>query len=193
MSTEEPKINIKVSLPSLGDIEPAPVSRRRVPPSLASRYEDIRFLGEGGMGTVYRAKDPRLGRIVAVKLLKGDNADLWQRFVAEARAQASIQHDNVCHIYDAGEVDGEPFIAMQYIDGAPLSKLKDKLTLEQSIRIMHQISMAVHEAHRLGIIHRDIKPGNILCEKLPDGTTKPYVGVRLQSLTNITSSIFGSS
>lgn len=127
------------------------------------------------MGTVYRAKDPRLGRIVAVKLLKGDNADLWQRFVAEARAQASIQHDNVCHIYDAGEVDGEPFIAMQYIDGEPLSKLKDKLTLEQCIRIMHQISMAVHEAHRLGIIHRDIKPGNILCEKLPDGTTKPYI------------------
>ncbi|HRI64359.1 MAG TPA: protein kinase [Polyangium sp.] len=175
MTTEEPKLNIKVSLPSLSEIEAAPMSRRRVPPALASRYEDIRFLGEGGMGTVYRARDPRLGRIVAVKLLKGDNADLWQRFVAEARAQASIQHDNVCHIYDAGEFDGEPFIAMQYIDGEPLSKMKDKLPLEQSIRIMHQISMAVHEAHRLGIIHRDIKPGNILCEKLPDGTMKPYI------------------
>ncbi len=175
MTTEEPKLNIKVSLPSLSEIEAAPMSRRRVPPALASRYEDIRFLGEGGMGTVYRARDPRLGRIVAVKLLKGDNADLWQRFVAEARAQASIQHENVCHIYDAGEFDGEPFIAMQYIDGEPLSKMKDKLPLEQSIRIMHQISMAVHEAHRLGIIHRDIKPGNILCEKLPDGTMKPYI------------------
>lgn len=175
MSTEGPKANILVSLPSLGDIEAAPMSRRRVPPSLASRYEDIRFLGEGGMGTVYRARDPRLGRVVAVKLLKGDNADLWQRFVAEARAQASIQHENVCHIYDAGEFDGEPFIAMQYIDGESLSKLKDKLSLEQSLRIMYQISMAVHEAHRLGIIHRDIKPGNILCEKLPDGALKPYI------------------
>ncbi|HMY17545.1 MAG TPA: protein kinase, partial [Polyangium sp.] len=151
------------------------MSRRRVPPALAGRYEDIRFLGEGGMGTVYRARDPRLGRVVAVKLLKGDNADLWQRFVAEARAQASIQHENVCHIYDAGEFDGEPFIAMQYIDGEPLSKLKDKLTLEQLIRMMRQISLAVHEAHRLGIIHRDIKPGNVLCEKLPDGTYKPYI------------------
>jgi len=175
VSTEEPKPNIRVSLPSLGDIEAAPMSRRRVPPALASRYEDIRFLGEGGMGTVYRAKDPRLGRVVAVKLLKSDNADSWQRFVAEARAQASIQHDNVCHIYDAGEFDGEPFIAMQYIEGESLSKLKDKLTIEQSLRIMQKVSMAVHEAHRLGIIHRDIKPGNILCEKQPDGTVKPYI------------------
>lgn len=175
MTTEEPKQNIRVSLPSLGDLEAGPMSRRRVPPALASRYEDIRFLGEGGMGTVYRAKDPRLGRIVAVKLLKSDNADSWQRFVAEARAQASIQHDNVCHIYDAGEFDGEPFIAMQYIEGESLSKLKDKLTIEQSLRIMQKVSMAVHEAHRLGIIHRDIKPGNILCEKLPDGTVKPYI------------------
>lgn len=175
MSTEEPKPNILVSLPSLGDLEAGPMSRRRVPPALASRYEDIRFLGEGGMGTVYRAKDPRLGRVVAVKLLKSDNADSWQRFVAEARAQASIQHDNVCHIYDAGEFDGEPFIAMQYIEGEPLSKLKDKLTIEQSLRIMQKVSLAVHEAHRLGIIHRDIKPGNILCEKLPDGTVKPYI------------------
>lgn len=175
MSTEEVKPILRVSLPSLGDVEPAPMSRRRVPPALAGRYEDIRFLGEGGMGTVYRARDPRLGRVVAVKLLKGDNADLWQRFVAEARAQASIQHENVCHIYDAGEFDGEPFIAMQYIDGETLSKLKDKLTLEQLIRMMRQISLAVHEAHRLGIIHRDIKPGNVLCEKLPDGTYKPYI------------------
>lgn len=175
MSTEEPKPILRVSLPSLGDVEPAPMSRRRVPAALATRYEDIRFLGEGGMGTVYRARDPRLGRIVAVKLLKGDNADLWQRFVAEARAQASIQHENVCHIYDAGEFDGEPFIAMQYIDGESLSKLKEKLTLEQLIRILRQISLAVHEAHRLGIIHRDIKPGNVLCEKLPDGTYKPYI------------------
>lgn len=175
MSTDEPKPNIRVSLPSLGDLDAGPMSRRRVPPTLASRYEDIRFLGEGGMGTVYRAKDPRLGRVVAVKLLKSDNADSWQRFVAEARAQASIQHDNVCHIYDAGEFDGEPFIAMQYIEGEPLSKLKEKLTIEQSLRIMQKVSLAVHEAHRLGIIHRDIKPGNILCEKLPDGTVKPYI------------------
>lgn len=175
MSTEEVKPILRVSLPSLGDVEAAPMSRRRVPPALAGRYEDIRFLGEGGMGTVYRARDPRLGRVVAVKLLKGDNADLWQRFVAEARAQASIQHENVCHIYDAGEFDGEPFIAMQYIDGETLSKLKDKLTLEQLLRMMRQISLAVHEAHRLGIIHRDIKPGNVLCEKLPDGTYKPYI------------------
>ncbi|MDI1449307.1 serine/threonine-protein kinase [Polyangium sp. 6x1] len=152
-----------------------PSKRRRVPRSLAERYEDIRFLGEGGMGTVYRAMDPHLGRIVALKLLKGDDPELWRRFLGEARAQARIQHEHVCRVYEAGQADGEPYIAMQYIDGEPLSKIAEKLTLEQSVKLMREVSAAVHEAHRLGVIHRDIKPGNILVEAREDGSLKPYV------------------
>ncbi|MRG94056.1 serine/threonine-protein kinase [Polyangium spumosum] len=152
-----------------------PSERRRVPPSLAERYEDIRFLGEGGMGTVYRARDPRLGRTVALKLLKGDDPELWRRFLGEARAQARIQHEHVCRVYEAGQADGEPYIAMQFIDGEPLSKVAARLTLEQSVKLMQEVSAAVHEAHRLGLIHRDIKPGNILVEAREDGALKPYV------------------
>jgi eukaryotic-like serine/threonine-protein kinase len=158
-----------VSLPA------APSERRTVPPSLAERYEDIQFLGEGGMGTVYRGRDPRLGRTVALKLLKGTDPGLLQRFLQEARSQAKIQHEHVCRVYDAGEANGEPFIAMQYIEGESLSRMSEQLTLEQRVKIMREVSAAVHEAHRLGLIHRDIKPGNILVEVGGDGTFKPYV------------------
>ncbi|MDI3290530.1 serine/threonine-protein kinase [Polyangium sp. 15x6] len=152
-----------------------PAERRGVPPSLSERYQDITFVGEGGMGTVYRAMDPRLGRAVALKLLKGDDPELWRRFLGEARAQARIQHEHVCRVYEAGQADGEPYIAMQFIDGEPLSRWKDRLTLEQRVKLMCEIATAVHEAHRLGIIHRDIKPGNILVEKREDGSLKPYI------------------
>jgi serine/threonine-protein kinase len=149
--------------------------RRTVPPSLASRYDDVTFVGEGGMGSVYRGRDPRLGRTVALKLIKSDDPKLWLRFIQEAKSQARIQHACVCPVYEAGQADGEPYIAMQYIDGEPLSRLKDKLTREQRIRLVIDVAMAVHEAHRLGLIHRDIKPGNILVETQDDGSLKPYI------------------
>ncbi|MDI1478898.1 serine/threonine-protein kinase [Polyangium sp. y55x31] len=154
---------------------PAPHPRRRVPPSLAERYEDITFVGEGGMGTVYRARDPRLGRAVALKLLKGDDPELWRRFIGEARSQARIQHEHVCRVYEAGQVDGEPYIAMQFIDGEPLSSVAPTISLEQRVKVMREVSAAVHEAHRQGLVHRDIKPGNILVERREDGSLKPYI------------------
>jgi predicted Ser/Thr protein kinase len=155
-----------------------PPSRRlehRVPQALRERYQDIHFLGEGGMGSVFRAHDPRLGRAVALKLLKHDDPELWSRFLQEARAQARIQHEHVCRVYDAGEASGEPFIAMQLIDGEPLGRASDAMSLEQKVVVMRQVAAAVHEAHRLGVIHRDIKPGNILVERGEDGSFKPYV------------------
>jgi eukaryotic-like serine/threonine-protein kinase len=112
-----------------------PAKRREVPASLLLRYEDVRFVGEGGMGVVYRGNDPRLGRVVALKLLKEEDPDLFLRFIAEARAQARIQHEHVCRVYEAGQADGEPYIAMQYIDGEPLSKLSARLTVEQCVKI----------------------------------------------------------
>ena len=152
-----------------------PAKHRDVPRALLERYEDVRFVGEGGMGTVYRGIDPRLGRVVALKLLKGDDPELWRRFIAEARAQAKIQHEHVCRVYEAGQADGEPFIAMQYIDGEPLSRMAERLTVEQCVKVMREVSAAVHEAHRLGMIHRDIKPANVLIERREDGTLKPYI------------------
>lgn len=150
-------------------------SRTRIPPMLAARYEDIQLAGEGAMGTVYRAVDPRLGRTVALKLLKGNEPSLGRRFLAEARAQARIQHEHVCRVYEVGEADGEPYIVMQFIDGQPLARVRDRLTLEQQVKLIQDVAWAVHEAHRLGMIHRDLKPGNILVEQREDGTWKPYV------------------
>lgn len=152
-----------------------PLQRRSVPLALVERYLDIAFLGEGGMGTVYRAVDPRLGRTVAIKLLKGDDPELWRRFLAEARAQARIEHEHVCRVYDAGQANGEPYIVMQYIEGEPFSRMAPRLTLEQCVKVICEVSLAVHEAHRLGMIHRDIKPGNVLIEVGDDGSRKPYI------------------
>jgi serine/threonine-protein kinase len=157
------------------DAGPKPPSPRKIPPALAERYQDIQLAGEGAMGTVYRAVDPRLRRVIALKLLKGADPALWRRFIAEARAQARIQHEHVCRVYEAGQVDGEPYIVMQFIDGEPLSKMRDRLTLEQKVKLLQEVSLAVHEAHRLGMIHRDLKPANILVEQREDGTWKPYV------------------
>ena len=148
---------------------------RKLPASLAARYEDIRLAGEGAMGVVFRAVDPRLGRVVALKVLKSDSPALSQRFLAEARSQARIQHEHVCSVYEAGLAEGEPYIVMQYIDGVPLSRASERMTLEQQVQLLQEVSAAVHEAHRLGMIHRDLKPGNILVEQRADGTWKPYV------------------
>lgn len=150
-------------------------SRRGVPMQLARRYEEIQFIGEGGMGTVYRARDPKLGRTVALKLLKETETQSWDRFLGEARAQARIQHEHICRVYEAGEADGEPYIAMQFIDGQSLWKIRDRLTMEQCVYLLKEVALAVHEAHRIGIIHRDLKPENILVEEHDDGSLKPWV------------------
>ncbi|MDY7229333.1 serine/threonine-protein kinase [Hyalangium rubrum] len=176
MPTEDSQGSHSVALTLQGRTsEPSSPSRRRIPPSLVQRYEDIQVAGEGAMGTVYRAVDPRLGRTIALKLLKSDAPSLSQRFIAEARAQARIQHEHVCRVYEAGQADGEPYIVMQFIDGEPLSRMSGQLTLEQQVKLLQEVAAAVHEAHRLGMIHRDLKPGNILVERREDGTWKPYV------------------
>jgi tetratricopeptide (TPR) repeat protein len=149
--------------------------RKTLPPSLLARYEALELIGEGGMGVVYRARDPRLRRPVAIKLIKGEDPELCRRFIQEAHAQARVEHDHVCRVYEAGEADGEPYIVMQLIDGAPLSRLRGTLPLEQGVKLVREVALAVHEAHRQGLIHRDLKPQNILIEKAEDGALRPYV------------------
>jgi len=148
---------------------------RALPLALLARYHDIRRIGEGSMGTVYRALDTRLGRIVALKLLKSDDPDDTRRFMREARAQARIEHVNVCRVYEVGEADGQPFIAMELIEGEALDRAQYRMSLEQKVKVIREVAEALHAAHRLGLIHRDVKPGNIMVVTAEDGSIKPYV------------------
>ena len=139
------------------------------------RYLPERFLGQGGMGKVFLARDRQLGRRVAIKFVRGDDPTLAHRFLLEARAQARVQHERVCKVYEVGEVDGKVYIAMQYIDGRPLGAVAATLTFEQRAMVIREAALGLHEAHRAGIIHRDIKPGNIMIERSEDGGLRPYV------------------
>jgi predicted Ser/Thr protein kinase len=139
------------------------------------RYQPVRFLGQGGMGRVYLAYDPILRRNVALKFVRGDDPERLRRFISEAQAQARVEHDRVCKVYEVGEVQGQPFIAMQYVDGHSLLDLASELSVEQKVMVVQQATEGVHAAHRAGLIHRDIKPSNILVERGEDGRLKPYV------------------
>lgn len=138
-------------------------------------YTILDPVGEGGMGRVYKALDTTLARIVALKLLRTDDTELRARLLLEAKAQARVDHPNICRVYEAGESGGRLFIAMQYIDGRTLDDLLDELALEQKVRIMRDVAEAVHAAHRVGLIHRDLKPSNIMAERDEDGDWVPYV------------------
>jgi tetratricopeptide (TPR) repeat protein/predicted Ser/Thr protein kinase len=139
------------------------------------RYELVEFIGRGGMGDVYRAKDPRLGRSVAIKFLRRDDPKLLERFVREARLQARVDHDGVCPVYEVGEVQGHPFIVMQYVSGGSLREVGNGATLREKVQIIADAAEALHAAHRLGLIHRDVKPGNILVEPRPEGGWRPFM------------------
>ena len=119
------------------------------------RYEILATLGEGGMGTVYKAVDQRLGRTVAIKMLQAGHS---QRFECEAQAIAALNHPHICTLYDVGP----DYLVMEYIEGAPL---QGPLAPEEAVRLAIQIASALEEAHSKGIVHRDLKPGNILVAK----------------------------
>jgi serine/threonine-protein kinase len=139
------------------------------------RYRIVDFIGRGGMGDVFKARDPRLGRFVALKFLRRDTPEIVHRFLREARVQARIDHDNVCQVYEVGEVQGHPYIAMQYIAGGSLKEISDLLSIAEKVTIMVDVADALHAAHQAGLIHRDIKPANILVERDHEGSWRPYV------------------
>jgi serine/threonine-protein kinase len=141
----------------------------------AERYALEDRVGQGGMATVYKAFDRQLQRPVALKLLDRGETAARDRALREAQAQARVRHDNVLEVYETGEMEGQPFIAMRWVDGPTLLALRDEASLELKARLIAQIAEGLHAAHREGLIHRDVKPSNILVEKTPDGDWKPWI------------------
>ncbi|TMA24115.1 MAG: hypothetical protein E6J88_11690 [Deltaproteobacteria bacterium] len=135
----------------------------------SERYEVQLVIGSGGMGKVYKAFDRKLKRNVALKFLRGADADLERRFLQEAQAQARVDHPGVCKVYEVGRIDEEPYIAMQLIDGETLRDAAQHLSVQQKLALLQETAEAVHAAHKLGLVHRDIKPANILIEAASDG------------------------
>jgi Tol biopolymer transport system component/predicted Ser/Thr protein kinase len=133
-------------------------------------YEILSAIGAGGMGEVYRARDTRLERIVAVKILPdhlSDRAELRERFEREARTIASLNHPHICVLHDIGQQDGTNYLVMEYLDGETLAERlkKGPLPIEQVLKYAIEIADALDKAHRKGITHRDLKPGNIMLTK----------------------------
>jgi eukaryotic-like serine/threonine-protein kinase len=153
------------------------------PGSRLGPYEVVAPLGAGGMGEVYRARDTRLGREVAVKILPADFAsdrERRQRLEREARAVSSLSHPHICPLYDVGHQDGLDFLVMEYLEGETLAARLERgaLPLDQTLRHGIEIAGALEHAHRRGIVHRDLKPGNIMLTRagarlLDFGLAKP--------------------
>src|SRR5262249_40365137 len=150
-------------------------------------YEIHSPLGAGGMGEVYRARDTRLGRDVAIKVLPAhlsSSPELTARFEREARTISSLNHPHICQLYDIGSQGGIDFLVMEYLEGETLDcrVLKGALPMKQALEYGGQICEAMEKAHRAGIVHRDLKPGNIMLTasgaKLLDfGLAKPGAAV----------------
>src|SRR3984957_13104285 len=161
-------------------------------------YEIQSSLGAGGMGEVYRAKDTRLDRTVAIKVLPShlsSNTDLKQRFEREAKAISSLNHPNICTLHDIGHQDGIDYLVMECVEGETLAKRLEKgpLPVDQVLKVGAQIADALDNAHRSGIVHRDVKPNNIVLTptgaKLLDfGLAKPtsaLVDMATMTATNV--------
>jgi serine/threonine protein kinase/Tol biopolymer transport system component len=149
-------------------------------------YEIQSPLGAGGMGEVYRARDTRLDRTVAIKVLPehlSDDPALKQRMEREAKAISALQHSNICTLYDIGSQDGTDYLVMEYLEGQTLAERlgKGALPLDQVLKIGAEIAQALEKAHQQGIIHRDLKPANIMLTKagaklMDFGLAKPGLG-----------------
>jgi Tol biopolymer transport system component/tRNA A-37 threonylcarbamoyl transferase component Bud32 len=154
-------------------------------------YEIVAPLGAGGMGEVYRALDTRIDRTVAIKILPAhlsEKADARERFEREARAISQLSHANICQLYDLGQQDGTHYIVMEFLEGDTLASrlAKGRLPLEQVLRYGAEIAEGLDQAHRTGVVHRDLKPGNIMLTrsgaKLMDfGLAKTVASVAPQS------------
>src|SRR5262247_578721 len=133
-------------------------------------YEIVASVGAGGMGEVYRARDTRLDRTVAVKVLPSHlsaSEEIRQRFEREAKTISQLSHPHICALYDVGNQDGVEYLVMEFLEGETLAErlLKGPLPVDQTLRYGMEMADALDKAHRQGIVHRDLKPGNVMLTK----------------------------
>ena len=139
-------------------------------PTQVGRYKIERFLGQGGMGRLYLAVDPVLGRRLAIKLIRDEveDVDVRARFMQEARAAGGLKHPNIVTVFDAGDHEGHPFIAMEYVSGDTLAELirrAQPVPLTTKLYLVEQLCRGLACAHRDGLVHRDIKPANLMVDE----------------------------
>ena len=165
---------------------------------LAGRYEIIERIGAGGMSDVYVAKDHSLGRQVAVKILKPEFAEdktFVSKFRAEAQAAAGLEHPNIVNIYDVGTEGSLYFIVMEYVEGITLKTYiskKGRLSYNEALSIAIQVGRGIEAAHNKGIIHRDIKPQNIIISKEGNVKVMDFGIARAASSNTINADLMGS-
>ena len=166
--------------------------------TLGVRYEILEKIGTGGMSDVYKAKDGKLNRFVAVKVLKqefAENANFVSKFKTEAQAAAGMMHPNIVNVYDVGEEGGTHYIVMELVEGITLKKYiekKSRLSIKETISIAIQVSMGIEAAHNNHIIHRDIKPQNIMISKEGKVKVTDFGIAKAVSSNTITSNVMGS-
>ena len=140
------------------------------------KYEILAELGQGGMGVVYKARDPFIGRLVALKTITPElvsDKEILERFKREAQSAGTLQHPNIVTIYDLGEADGLPYIAMEFVEGESLQSIitrRAPIPLAAKLKLVQQFCEGLAHAHKYGFVHRDVKPANILVTS--DGNVK---------------------
>ena len=165
---------------------------------IGDRYEILEKIGTGGMSDVYKAKDHKLNRFVAVKVLKqefGENANFVSKFRVEAQAAAGLMHPNIVNVYDVGEEGGIHYIVMELVEGITLKKYiekKARLSVKEAVSIAIQVSMGIEAAHNNHIIHRDIKPQNIIISKEGKVKVTDFGIAKAATSNTITSNVMGS-
>lgn len=165
---------------------------------LGDRYEVIEKVGAGGMSDVYKAKDHKLNRFVAVKVLKSEfseNSNFVSKFIVEAQAAAGLMHPNIVNVYDVGEEAGIHYIVMELVEGITLKKYiekKARLSFKEAVSIAIQVSMGIEAAHNNHIIHRDIKPQNIIISKEGKVKVTDFGIAKAATSNTVTSNVMGS-
>lgn len=165
---------------------------------ISGRYEILEKIGTGGMSDVYKAKDQKLNRFVAVKVLKqefSENRNFVSKFRVEAQAAAGLMHPNIVNVYDVGEEEGIHYIVMELVEGITLKKYIEKkvrLTTKEAISIAIQVAMGIEAAHNNHIIHRDIKPQNIIISKEGKVKVTDFGIAKAASSNTLTSNVMGS-
>ncbi len=159
-------------------------------PKKIGKYEVRNVLGEGGMGTVYKARDPAIGRTVAIKVVaRSEDPGFVTRFHREARANGNLQHPNIVVVHELGDQDGKPFLVMEYLEGESLSSIignRRPLSMVDKLDIIIEVCRGLQYAHSQGVVHRDIKPPNLML--LHTGMVKilDFGIARIQNEANVT-------